>query len=109
MRGEMNKRTYDVLKFVAQVLLPALGTLYFAVAGIWGLPNPEGVVGTVVAVDTFLGVLLHSSTKGWKKKNYGGEIVQGEKTSFQFEKDPGDFDTGQEVLFKVTEPGKEAT
>lgn len=104
------KRTYDTLKFVAQILLPALGTLYFTLAGLWGLPNPDEVVGTVVAVDTFLGVLLGLASKKYRKKNYGGEIVKGERPSFRFEKHPAEFPVGQEVHFKVTnETGEELT
>ena len=57
-------KLYDRLKFLALILLPALGTLYFTLAGIWGLPAAEQVVGTIVAFDTFLGVVLQiSSTK----------------------------------------------
>lgn len=59
----MSNRTYDILKWITQLLLPALGTLYFALAGIWGFPYGEEVVGTLVAVDTFLGVCLGISTK----------------------------------------------
>lgn len=106
-----NKRMYDFLKFTAQILLPALGTLYFTLAGLWGLPNPDEVVGTVVAVDTFLGVLLGLASKRHRKKNYAGEIVKrkGESPRFDLEKHPSEFDIGQEVLFKVTESGEEAT
>jgi hypothetical protein len=53
---------YNVLKFVAQILLPALGTLYAAISGLWGLPAAEQVVGTIIAVDTFLGVILGISS-----------------------------------------------
>lgn len=54
----MNNKLYDALKWVALYLLPALGTLYFALAGIWNLPYGEQIVGTITAVDTFLGVIL---------------------------------------------------
>ena len=64
---KMNDKTYDSLKWIAQILLPALGTLYFALAGIWGFPYAEAVVGTITAVDTFLGVLLGISTMQYKK------------------------------------------
>lgn len=64
----MNDKLYDTLKWIAQYLLPATGTLYFALAGIWGLPFGEQVVGTITAVDTFLGVLLGISTASYKKK-----------------------------------------
>lgn len=58
----MSNRTYDNLKFIAQIVLPALGTLYFALAGIWGLPYGEQIVGTITAVDTFLGAVLKVSS-----------------------------------------------
>lgn len=62
----MSNKTYDVLKFIAQIVLPALGTLYFTLSGIWGLPYGEEVVGTITAVDTFLGVILkYASDNYW--------------------------------------------
>ncbi len=63
----MNNKTYDVLKWIAQYFLPALGTLYFALASIWGLPFGEEIVGTITAVDAFLGVLLGISTIQYNK------------------------------------------
>ena len=63
----MSNSTYDKLKFIAQVVLPAVGTLYAALAGIWGLPYAEQIVGTIVAVDTFLGVVLKISTYQYNK------------------------------------------
>ena len=50
----MSNKTYNTLKWIAMYLLPALGTLYFALAGIWNFPYGEQVVGTITAVDTFL-------------------------------------------------------
>ena len=58
----MSNKCYDILKYIAQILLPALGTLYFALAGIWGFPFGEQIVGTITAVDTFLGVILKVSS-----------------------------------------------
>lgn len=61
---KLSNKVYDVLKWVAQLLLPALGTLYFALAGIWGFPYGEQIVGTLTAIDAFLGaVLKYSSIK----------------------------------------------
>lgn len=65
----MNDKTYNVLKGIAQYLLPAIGTLYFALSDIWGLPYGEEIVGTITAVDTFLGVLLGLSSAQYKKIN----------------------------------------
>ena len=53
---KMTNKVYDILKWIAQYFLPAIGTLYFALAGIWGLPYGEQIVGTITAVDTFLGI-----------------------------------------------------
>lgn len=64
---KFSKNTYDFLKWVAQFLLPAVGTLYFALANIWSLPNGEQVVGTITAVDAFLGVLLGISSNAYYK------------------------------------------
>ena len=66
---KLNDKTYDVLKWVAQYLLPASGTLYFALAGIWGFPYGEEIVGTITAVDTFLGVVLGISSAQYNKKS----------------------------------------
>lgn len=63
----MNNKVYDILKWIAMYLLPALGTLYFALASIWGLPYGEQIVGTITAVDTFLGVILGISNASYKK------------------------------------------
>ena len=64
----MSNKVYNVLKWVAMYLLPALGTLYFALAGIWGWPYGEQVVGTITAIDTFLGVLLGISSAQYNKR-----------------------------------------
>ncbi|MBF0961130.1 MAG: phage holin [Alloprevotella tannerae] len=66
---KLSNKTYDVLKWIAQYLLPAAGTLYFAVAGIWGLPYGEQIVGTITAIDTFLGVILGVSASTYTKED----------------------------------------
>lgn len=65
---KLSNKVYDILKWIALYLLPALGTLYFALSGIWGLPYGEQVVGTITAADTFLGVLLGISSASYKKE-----------------------------------------
>lgn len=67
----LDERVYKILKYVAQIALPAVGTLYFALAGIWGFPYGEEIVGTITAVDTFFGVLLGISTATYNKKISG--------------------------------------
>ena len=69
----MSNKMYDILKYIAQIILPAIGTLYFALASIWGFPYAEQIVGTITAVDTFLGVLLKISTDSYNKAKNQGE------------------------------------
>ena len=64
---QLNDKVYETLKWIALIALPALGTLYFALAGIWGLPYGEQIVGTITAVDTFVGALLGISTAQYRK------------------------------------------
>lgn len=103
-----NNKVYDVLKYIAQIVLPALGTLYFALAQIWGLPFGEEVVGTLAALDAFLGVLLGISSSKYKKSGskYDGaiDIFEDEETkrfSLNLGSDPYRLEEKDEVLFRV--------
>ena len=69
----MSNKTYDILKYVAQIVLPALGALYFALSQIWGLPYGEQIVGTITALDCFLGAILGISTMAYNKRIGGAE------------------------------------
>lgn len=104
------KRLYDASKFVALILLPAIGTLYFAVSNIWHLPKAEEVVGTITAVDAFLGVVLGISAKqyGSGGVKYGGAIeittdLENNKTNFMLQLDgpPEDLVTAKDVSFRI--------
>jgi len=105
----LSNKLYDALKFVALILLPGLGTLYFALAGTWGLPNPNEVVATVTAVDTFLGLIVQFLATRYNKSDakYDGAIVvtespTGKKTySLEFDGDPETLDKRDEIVFKI--------
>lgn len=71
---KMSNDTYDLLKWIAMYLLPALGTLYFALANTWGLPYAEQVVGSITALDTFIGVILGISTNGYNANKKVNDI-----------------------------------
>jgi len=73
---KLSNKAYDIMKFVAQILLPALGTLYFALAQIWDLPLAEEIVGTITAVDAFLGAVLGISTAQYNKEMMAGERMK---------------------------------
>lgn len=99
---------YDKLKFTAQILLPALGTLYFTLAGIWGLPAAEEVVGTIVAIDAFLGILLGISQKQYLDNKVGAGTLHvetdeaGEKgMRLELDETPEQLAGKEEVRFAV--------
>ena len=108
-------KLYDWLKYLAQIVLPALGTLYFTLAGIWGLPNADEVVGTIMAIDLFLGLLLGISQANYNKAiEQGGEVmVNDDQLLFQLDDEKMDIDQlkkdvehgdKKEVRFKVKKP-----
>jgi hypothetical protein len=66
---KLSNKVYDILKYVALIVLPAVGTLYFALAGIWGFPYGEEIVGTLSAIEAFLGAILVISTAQYNKDN----------------------------------------
>lgn len=76
----MTNRAYDTLKYISLVILPAIGTLYFAIAQIWGLPYAEEIVGTITAVDAFLGAIVKSASDG-----YTDEMTEEEAELFEDE------------------------
>lgn len=62
-----SNKTYDILRWITTIVLPAIGTLYFALSGIWGFPYGEQIVGTITAIVTFLGVILGISNVQYNK------------------------------------------
>ena len=99
---------YDVLKNVVELALPAAGTLYFSLATIWDFPNGENVVGTIAALNIFLGVCLGISSKLYRdsEARFDGDLLlqtEGEDQFLLVELNPTSADlTGKdEVIFKV--------
>lgn len=105
-----NKKVYDILKWIAQILLPAVGALYFGLADIWNLPKATEVVGTITVVDAFLGILLGLSTASYNRSDakYDGVIavhedpISGKKTyDLILEGEPEAIDDMDQVIFRV--------
>lgn len=107
----LSNRMYDILKAFVQLVLPATGTLYFALAAIWGLPKADEVVGTLAAVATFLGVILAFGSRSYNNSDakYDGVLDIQEEDSrktytFNVHDDIEDLDSRKEVLIKVDPP-----
>jgi hypothetical protein len=64
----MSNKVYDVLKWVVMIVLPAISTLYVALAGIWVWPYADEVAGTIAAITAFMGAVLMFSTAQYNKK-----------------------------------------
>ena len=73
----MSNKVYDVMKYIAQIVLPAIATLYFALAQIWGFPYAEEIVGSITAIDAFLGAVLMISSSQYKKALENGDEENG--------------------------------
>lgn len=108
--GYLGKKFYDFLKFVALILLPVFGTLYFTLDQIRGFPNSEEVVGAVVVADTFIGLLVALSATLYKRSDakYDGVINIEDDDGHQTAsmellhlEDPTDIVMMKEVLFRV--------
>lgn len=104
----ISNKAYDLLRFVAVIVLPAIGALYFGLAQIWGLPKAEEVVGTITVVDAFAGLLLRTLRKSYENSDarYDGAIVvlpgEDEDTSLlNVSLDPAAIADKDEVLVKV--------
>lgn len=65
----MSNKVYDTLKWVTTIAMPAVGTLYFALAETWGLPKGAEVVATLAAVEACMGALLQISASKYAKAN----------------------------------------
>lgn len=104
-------KLYEYLKWIAQIVLPGVGALYVALAGLWGLPAAEQVAGTILAVDTFLGLILGISQVSYNKQVGGGvaNVIPKEggglTYSLVLDGDPSDLANMKEVRFKVNSPG----
>ena len=64
----MSNKVYDILKWIALVVLPAIATLYIGLAQFWNIPYPEQISGTIMLVDAFLGTILGISSINYAKK-----------------------------------------
>lgn len=106
-----NNSTYNILKKLVQIVIPAVSSLYFGLSQIWGLPWGEEIVGTLALLATFLGVLLGISTNKYNNSPdaYDGEVVISDSPtgtklfSLELNGDPEQIETMDQVRFKVSQ------
>ena len=109
-RGYMiNNKTYDVLKRLVQLVLPAFGVFYMTIGNLWGIPGTKQVSESIIALCTFLGVILSFSSRSYNKSDaqYDGalDILQNEDGSkvysLNLNDDTSALDSKKNVNFKV--------
>lgn len=65
----ISNKTYDILKAVATIILPAIATLYATLAAIWGFGLANEINATIEAIICFinalLGLFLRQSSKAY--------------------------------------------
>lgn len=111
----LSDRKYNALKKSATIILPAIATLYIALAQIWHFPKVQEVAGSIAALNTFIGVAIQISKKSYyaNSSQYVGEIniqpsADGMKKVFSLElsEEPEMIESKDEVTFRVnTDPG----
>lgn len=108
----LSNKQYDLAKWLTVTLFPGLGTLYFALATIWGLPAGQEVLGTMMAIQAFLAVLIGISSNQYESSGakYSGDLnitqqPNGEKkATFAFNQHPSELSDKKEVVLKVNAP-----
>lgn len=101
----MTNKTYDISKYVALLVIPALATFVNAVGIVWGIPHTSEVTTTITAFGVFLGAALGVSSKNYEPETHGDIVVTGDKDVYaNFEHDPSNLKDGDTIVLKVAKP-----
>lgn len=69
----MSDKAFNIIRFLSEVLITALGALYYAIADTWGLPYGTEIVATCAALSTFLGIFTQIKRGQWNKAQQSGK------------------------------------
>lgn len=101
----MNDKTYDVLKRVALIIIPALATFVNAAGMVWGLPYTNEITATITAFGVFLGAALGVSSANYEPETHGNLVVTGSNDVYaDFAHEPEKLKDGDTIVLKVTKP-----
>lgn len=101
----MNNQTYDILKRVALIVIPALATFTNAVGIVWGIPYTNEVTATITALGVFLGAALGISSKNYEPETHGNLVVTKHDDVYaDFASEPTDLKDGDTIVLKVSKP-----
>lgn len=106
----MNDKTYDILKRVALIVVPALATFVNAVGIVWGVPYTNEVTATITALGVFLGAAIGVSSKNYEPDTHGNLVVtKHDEVYADFQAEPSRFKDGDMITMRVTKPGDIST
>ena len=101
----MNDKTYDILKRLALIVIPALATFVNAAGMVWGLPYTNEITATITAFGVFLGATLGISSKNYEPETHGNLVVTGSNDVYaDFAHEPEKLKDGDTIVLKVTKP-----
>ena len=101
----MTDKTYDILKRIALIVIPALATFVNAVGIVWGIPYTNEATATITAFGVFLGAALGVSSKNYEPDTHGNLIVTKHNDVYaDFTAEPSDLKDGDTIILKVTKP-----
>lgn len=101
----MNNKTYDILKRVALIIIPALATFVNAVGIVWGVPYTNEATATITAFGVFLGAALGVSSKNYEPEVHGNIVVTKHDDVYaDFVDEPSNLKAGDTVRLKVVKP-----
>jgi len=70
----MSNKTFDILRTIVEIVLPALSAAYFGLSEIWGLPVPDKICGTIAVLITFISAFLNVKRKQYNDELDGGDM-----------------------------------
>lgn len=101
----MNDKTYDILKRIALIVIPALATFVNAVGIVWGIPYTNEATATITALGVFVGAALGVSSKNYEPDTHGNLVVTKQNDVYaDFAAEPSDLKDGDTIILKVTKP-----
>jgi hypothetical protein len=101
----MNDKTYDILKRVALIVVPALATFVNAVGIVWGVPYTNEATATITAFGVFLGAAIGVSSKNYEPDTQGNLVVTKHNDVYaDFTAEPSNLKDGDTIILKVSKP-----
>lgn len=91
-----SNRTYDVLKYIALIALPALQVFWLTIGKIWNIAYTVEIGATIGAVALLLGTLLGVSTKNYLADKEQDNFNYDDYDMYEVEDDEEEVDTAEE-------------